>query len=169
MRPRVTTRCRARMNVDGWPGWDVFTPPLDGTILPGVTRASCLELLSDPAFVATVRSSSETKTESSEAGTESKIVRKAMALHPAERPFTIQELAEWVATHKFREIFCVGTAVLVCAIHKIGFEGRDLDVRPADAHGDEHGLGAVGRALRAWLVSIQNGTLDYNGWGVVCT
>ncbi|KAG0703443.1 aminotransferase [Suillus ampliporus] len=35
---------------DDGDGLDLITAPLDGTILPGVTRASCLALASDPEF-----------------------------------------------------------------------------------------------------------------------
>ena len=71
-------------------GFDVITPPLDGTILPGVTRASCLILLSDPDFHA---SSNRTGT----------------TLHSVERGFTMANLERWYTDGTFLEVLCVRT------------------------------------------------------------
>ncbi|KAG8220686.1 aminotransferase [Butyriboletus roseoflavus] len=124
-------------------GLDVITPPLDGTILPGVTRASCLALLSDPSFYPDT------------------------TLFPIERGFTIADLKRWSADDTLLEVLCVGTAVIVGAVHRIGFEGRDIEV-PTYASEDPNGLGPVGRALRGRILAVQEGRETYKGWGVVC-
>ena len=134
-------------------GLDVITPPLDGTILPGVTRASCLALASDPAFGASIASASSTPT-----GT---------TLHPAERTFSLSDLERWSASGTLLEILCVGTAAIVAAAHQIGFDGRVV-VRVPTYPPDPNGLGPVGRALREKILAVQEGREEYEGWGVVC-
>ncbi|KAI9572505.1 aminotransferase [Boletus coccyginus] len=134
-------------------GLDVFTPPLDGTILPGVTRASCLALLSDPAFCATISSPTTTT--------------GATTIQPSERTFTLPDLERWSAAGVLSEIFCVGTAAIVVALHQIGFDGRVV-VKAPTYPDDTNGLGPVGRALRARILAVQEGREEYEGWGVVC-
>ena len=122
----------------------MITPWLDGTILPGVTRASCLTLLSDPDFHASL-------------GT---------TLYPIERGVTMADLEGWYADGTLLEVLCVGTAVIVAAIHRIGYEGRDMHLPKYPS--DENGLGPVGRALRAKILAVQAGREEYEGWAVVC-
>ncbi|KAG9310405.1 aminotransferase [Chiua virens] len=131
-------------------GLDILTPPLDGTILPGVTRASCLTLLSDIDFHASVRLSSSERTR----------------LHPTERTFTMSDLIQWSTQGRLLEILCVGTAAIVAAVHRIGFEGRDI--RVPTYPDDTNGLGPVGRGLREKILAVQEGRDQYEGWGVVC-
>jgi branched-chain amino acid aminotransferase len=127
-------------------GLDVITPPLDGMILPGVTRASCLELVADPSFQA---------------------FSVGMQLHPAERAVTLDDLERWSAAGELLEFLCVGTAVIVLAAHNVGFDGRVV-VRVPTYPDDPNGLGPVGRALRAKILAVQEGREEYEGWGVVC-
>ncbi|KAF8549336.1 branched-chain amino acid aminotransferase II [Imleria badia] len=141
-------------------GWDVLTPPLDGMILPGVTRASCLALLSDPAFRARVSAS---VSESSSTSTDA----TGPTLHPTERTFTLSDLERWFAEGTLLEIFLVGTAAIVAATHQIGFDGRVV-VRVPTHTEDPHGLGPVGSALREKILAVQEGREEYEGWGVVC-
>ncbi|KAH0832270.1 aminotransferase [Lanmaoa asiatica] len=139
-------------------GLDVITPPLDGTILPGVTRASCLTLASDPDFYASISiSPSPSSSATATTGT---------TLHPAERTFTMADLECWSTDGTLFEVLCVGTAATVCAVHRIGFEGRNVHVPtyPSDANG----LGPVGKALKARILRVQEGREEYEGWGVVC-
>lgn len=151
-------------------GWDVITPPLDGTILPGVTRASCLALTADPGFHATIasESSASIQTSARENGNANgtPTAWAGTRLRPAERVFTMHDLVRWSADGTLLEVFCVGTAAIVAAIRRIGFEGRDMF--PPVYPKDEHGLGPVGRALRAKILAIQEGREEYEGWGVVC-
>ena len=124
----------------------MITPPLDGMILPGVTRASCLELVADPSFQA---------------------FSVGMQLHPAERAVTLDDLERWSAAGELLEFLCVGTAVIVLAAHNVGFDGRVV-VRVPTYPDDPNGLGPVGRALRAKILAVQEGREEYEGWGVVC-
>jgi branched-chain amino acid aminotransferase len=126
---------------DDGDGYDLITAPLDGTILPGVTRASCLALASDPAFNKAA----------------------SLNLHPVERTYTIDDLVQWSSQGKLAEALCIGTAAIVAAVNKIGYEGKDIKVLECEA-----GLGPVGMALREKILAIQEGRDEYNGWSVVC-
>ncbi|KAH0838812.1 aminotransferase [Lanmaoa asiatica] len=136
-------------------GLDIITPSLDGTILPGVTRASCLALASDPEFYASISPSSSTTDTST--GT---------TLHPVERTFTMADLERWYADGILLEFLCVGTAAIVAAVHQIGYEGRDIHMPTYPS--DPSGLGPVGRALRDRISAVQEGKEEYEDWGVVC-
>lgn len=124
-------------------GLDVITPPLDGTILPGVTRASCLALL--------------------EAHTSQKFelpsIPSTQRLHTYERTITMHDLNSWSAEGKLLEAFVVGTAVIVAPVRRIGFEGKDVVLAP--------GMGPVSQALRDRIVDIQIGKVQWNDWSVV--
>ncbi|KAF8139664.1 aminotransferase [Boletus edulis] len=133
-------------------GLDVLTPPLDGMILPGVTRASCLELAADPTFHAHISIDGSIK------GT---------TLYPVERVFTLSDLERWSTSGDLVEFLCVGTAAVVAAVHDIGFDGRVV-VRVPTYPDDPNGLGPVGRALREQILAVQEGRKEYKGWGVVC-
>ncbi|KAJ8594395.1 branched-chain amino acid aminotransferase II [Rhizopogon salebrosus TDB-379] len=120
-------------------GLDLITAPLDGTILPGVTRASCLALAGDPEF------QKET----------------SLRLHPQERVYTMSDLAKWSSEGKLLEALAIGTAVVVGPCNRIGYEGTDIII-------PEPGLGPVGTALRKKILDIQEGRTEWRGWGVVC-
>lgn len=123
---------------------DVITPTLDGTILPGVTRASCLALL-------------EAHTSQK---TELPNIPPTQRLHPHERIMTMHDLNSWSAEGKLVEAFVVGTGVIITPVGRIGFEGKDL-VLPLT------GLGPVSQALRERIGDIQTGKTQWNGWSVV--
>ncbi|KAJ6572795.1 aminotransferase [Mycena vulgaris] len=132
-------------------GVDVVTPPLDGTILPGITRDSALILLrahaADPA-------------------------RGLLALpadvpvHIEERVLTVSELAAWAAAGRLHECFGAGTAVLVVAIERIGDVRGDAVVDIEMNAG--RSLGKVGRALWDKLLALKEGRDEYEGWSVLC-
>ncbi|KIK95988.1 hypothetical protein PAXRUDRAFT_32680 [Paxillus rubicundulus Ve08.2h10] len=126
---------------DDGDGYDFITAPLDGTILPGVTRASLLALASDPVF--------------NEAA--------GLNLHPVERAYTIHDLVQWSSQGKLAEALCIGTAAVVVAVNKIGYEGKVIEVPEHEA-----GLGPVGMALREKILAIQEGREEYEGWSVLC-
>lgn len=123
---------------------DVITPTLDGTILPGVTRASCLALL-------------EAHTSQK---TELPNIPPTQRLHAHERIMTMHDLNSWSAEGKLVEAFVVGTGVIITPVGRIGFEGKDL-VLPLT------GLGPVSQALRERIGDIQTGKTQWNGWSVV--
>ena len=125
---------------------DVFTPPLDGTILPGVTRASVISLLT----------AHPTETSLPE-------LSNNMHLHTREQPITMPEIAAWSESGRLSEIFCVGTAVVVTAVSRIGWKGKDI-VLPEYSKA----LGPVARALWERLVDIQEGRIEWQGWSTPC-
>ncbi|KAI0780325.1 branched-chain amino acid aminotransferase II [Fomes fomentarius] len=127
-------------------GFDLFTPPLDGTILPGVTRDSILALAAaHPSRMVLPGLSKETR------------------LHPAERTLTMPELDAWVAEGRVLEVFAVGTAVVVAPIGRVAWAGKDV-VLPTF----EEGYGPVSKALRERLTDIQEGRFEWEGWSVPC-
>lgn len=75
-----------------------ITPPLSGTILPGVTRDSVLTLLRD------------------------------WKQPVEERPISVDEVVEAHATGKLREAFGIGTAAIIAPIAAIGYRGKDIEV-----------------------------------------
>ena len=118
----------------------MITAPLDGMILPGVTRSSCLTLARDPCFQQAT----------------------SLRLHPVERVYTIYDLTEWSAQGKLLEALCIGMAAIVAAVTKIAFEGK---VIPLPEH--ESGLGPVGVALQEKILAIQEGRDEFQGWSVI--
>jgi len=73
-----------------------ITPPLSGTILPGVTRDSVLMLLREMPFPF------------------------------EERPISIEEFTAAHAAGTLQEAFGIGTAAIIAPIACIGYRGRDL-------------------------------------------
>lgn len=125
---------------------DVVTPPLDGNIIPGLTRSACLTLLAAHSSKAALPNISD-----------------SLHLHTHERPFTMSDLARWSAEGKLLEAFATGTAAIVAPVGKIGYQGNDL-VLPE--HKDVYG--PVSRALRERIVDIQQGAVEWGGWSVPC-
>ncbi len=91
------------MNVFFVIGDDVITPPLEGTILPGVTRDSAIALLRDMGY--TVR----------------------------ERPIAIDEVVAAHAAGTLRECFGTGTAATVSHVRSIHRGGRQYVLPPVEA------------------------------------
>ncbi len=129
-------------------GFDLYTPPLDGTILPGVTRDSILALAAAHPSRTVLPG-----------------LPKDTHLHPAERTLTMPELAAWVAEGRVLEVFAVGTAVVVAPIGRIAWAGKDV-VLPTFEEGA--GYGPVSKALRERLTDIQEGRFEWEGWSVPC-
>lgn len=123
---------------------DVMTPSLDGTILPGVTRASCLELLSAHPQKSSLPN-----------------IPPSTRIHVHERAITMEELTSWSAKGQLHELFGVGTAVIVAPIGKIGFQ--NMDVVPL-VHPE--GFGPVAGALMRRLSDIQTGKSQWEDWSV---
>ena len=131
---------------------DVVTPPLDGTILPGVTRASVLSLLShQPHAAALPRLSADVR------------------LQAAERALTMSELFSGAAEGTLREVFCVGTAAVVIPVARIGWRRGGPEVEVQDiVLPIVGGEGSLAYALWERLVDIQEGRVEWEGWGVPC-
>ncbi|THU81539.1 D-aminoacid aminotransferase-like PLP-dependent enzyme [Dendrothele bispora CBS 962.96] len=138
---------------------DIITPPLDGTILPGVTRASILQLIqSDP----TLFSSSFSSTTSTSTTT----TNPAPKLYAHETPLTMSQLDTWHSQHKILEIFGVGTAAIVAPVGAVSYSssslsspssssspGKEETMDPADVQG-------VGQAHAANVVEIAENADD---------
>ncbi|KAF5352238.1 hypothetical protein D9757_013804 [Collybiopsis confluens] len=125
--------------------FDLITPPLDGTILPGVTRDSILAL-----------GKAHTAGETTLPG-----LSHSTLLHTQEKTFTIPDLQRWYAEGKLVEAFGAGTAVIIASIGKIGYKGEDM-VLPEH----EGGLGPIAQAFRKRILDVQEGRESWNGWGV---
>ncbi|KAJ7599359.1 aminotransferase [Mycena floridula] len=128
-------------------GLDIFTPSLDGTVLPGVTRQSCLDLVrghSTGSLVLPGFSSSN-------------------KIYAHEEKLTMSQVVNWHKDGKLLEAFGVGTAVLVAPIGRIGFNGEDLNLASHEGI-----YGPVSQALRRRILEIQQGKVDWQNWSVVC-
>ncbi len=73
----------------------LITPPLTGTILPGITRKSVMEMAGDLGITA------------------------------EEKQITIEEIAEGIDTGKITEVFGAGTAAVISPVGKINIDGED--------------------------------------------
>ncbi len=76
----------------------LVTPPLMGTILPGVTRDSILQLARD------------------------------LAIECEERMIDINEVIDGIRNNTLQEAFGCGTAVVVTAVGSIGYQGRQYQI-----------------------------------------
>ena len=137
---------------------DVVTPPLDGTILPGVTRNSVLALLSHHPPTAALP-----------------LLPADMRIHTAERVLTMSELFASSAAGTLREVFCVGTAAVVIPTARIGWqrprsgENSSGEMEVVDiVLPSAGGSGSLAQALWQRLVDIQEGRVEWEGWGVPC-
>ena len=84
------------MNIMVKIGDEVITPPLAGTILDGVTRASTLQLMRD------------------------------WGLKVSERPITIDEVMAAGRDSSLREMWGTGTAAVVSPVGTLGYKGEDV-------------------------------------------
>lgn len=142
-------------------GLDIITPPLDGTILPGITRASVLSLLA----------AHPTSTSLPE-------LSNALKIHLHERPISMPELYAYSSTGRLLEAFCAGTAVVVTAVARIGWSGKggeeglgDVvlpEYRDKRGGGEPRPMGPVASALYERLVDVQHGRVEWQGWSVLC-
>jgi len=139
---------------------DVVISPLDGTILPGVTRASVLALLAHcPHTSALPRLPADTR------------------IHATERALTMSKLFSASAAGTLREVFCVGTAAVVIPALRIGWRrppaGGDARVEAAEVVEivlpTVGGQGSLAQMLWERLVDIQEGRAEWEGWGVPCS
>ncbi|KZV60204.1 branched-chain amino acid aminotransferase II [Peniophora sp. CONT] len=127
---------------------DIITPPLDGTILPGVTRESSLELFNAHGKETSLPNiSNKTK------------------LHAREQSITMTELVQWSKEGRLLEAICVGTGAVVTSVARIGWKGEDIHFPEYDGN---H-VGPVASALRERLVDIQSGRVEWKGWSVLCS
>ncbi|KAF8273785.1 branched-chain amino acid aminotransferase II [Lactarius quietus] len=122
---------------------ELVTPPLDGMILPGVTRDSVLSLARSHA-----------------AGT-LRIPKLTSKLTVSERGVTMKEVCEAAQSGRLVEMFGAGTAAIVSPVNKIGYQGQDVNI-PVE----EDGMGPVSRAVWTELMGRQTGEIE-SDWSVV--
>ncbi|CAE6532050.1 unnamed protein product [Rhizoctonia solani] len=128
--------------------YDVVTPTLDGTILPGVTRNSVLAL---------VRADGDTSPLAN--------FQKIHKLYAHERQLTLPELQEMADAGRLVEAFGVGTAAIVCPIGRIGYQDKSTGAT-REIHAPEYksGLGPLSTVLLESIVAIQEGRIEFEGW-----
>ncbi|PCH42998.1 D-aminoacid aminotransferase-like PLP-dependent enzyme [Wolfiporia cocos MD-104 SS10] len=123
--------------------WDVTTAPLDGTVLAGVTRDSCLALAS-----------------AHQSCTVLPYVPENLRLHAHEQHLTMSDLTRWNPEGRLLEAFMVGTAVVVNGVGRIGYMDQDIILQE-----HEGGRGPVAHALFERILDIQEGRFEFEGWG----
>jgi branched-chain amino acid aminotransferase len=74
----------------------VYTAPLEGSILAGITRNTTITLL------------------------------KEMGIEVVEERFTIDQLFKWHAEGRLKEAFATGTAAVISPIGQLGWKGKDI-------------------------------------------
>ncbi|MCJ1328248.1 hypothetical protein MMC10_004924 [Thelotrema lepadinum] len=111
-------------------GKELVTPPLDGTILPGVTRDSVLGLARE------------------------RLVPKGWKV--SERHMTMRELADKAERGELVEAFGSGTAAVVSPIRNISWRGRNVDCGLSE----EQEAGETALMMSKWVQSIQYGDED---------
>lgn len=109
----------------------LFTPQLDGTILPGVVRKSILEMTKE--------------------WDEFEVVEGSM---------NMGELEEALQEGRIIEMFGSGTAVVISPIHKIRYKGRDLNI-PLDPSDPTKQSGPLAQRLWQSLIDIQYGSTPH--------
>lgn len=115
---------------------ELVTPPLDGMILPGVTRDSVLALAR--------RHASGGK----------QLEGLPSQLRVSERPVNMGEINAASKVGRLVELFGAGTAAVVTPVEKIGYLGSDVVIPTG-----EDGMGPVSRPLWKELVGIQTGEI----------
>lgn len=109
----------------------LITPPLDGTILPGVTRDSILQLC-----------------------------RQWNSFDVLETRITMSEVLAALTSGRILEIFGSGTAAVITPVRRIRFKGKDYDV-PMDPQDPSQGAGPLARRLWDAIVRIQYGDVPH--------
>ncbi|KAL8994753.1 MAG: hypothetical protein Q9169_005363 [Polycauliona sp. 2 TL-2023] len=109
----------------------LWTAPLDGTILEGVTRESVLDLARE------------------------KLGPEGWGVE--ERGYTMRDLAEAADEGRLMEAFGTGTAAVVSPVRSINWRGRDVDcgLKP----GEE--VGEVTNRMKGWIEGIMYGDVDH--------
>jgi len=121
-------------------GLELVTPPLDGMILPGVTRDSVVKLARSGA-----------------------VPDLPPNITVSERPVTMAEVKAASQEGRLVELFGAGTAAVISPVDRIGYMGEDVHF-PTGADG----MGPVSRPIWKELVGRQTGAIK-SDWSVVVT
>ncbi|KAJ3330714.1 branched-chain-amino-acid aminotransferase [Blyttiomyces sp. JEL0837] len=116
---------------------ELVTPPLDGTILPGVTRDSIISL--------------------AKTWNEFKVV---------ERKVRMSEITEAIAEGRMKEMFGAGTAAIVSPIKNIKYNGKDWAI-PLDPTEKSAQAGPFTRRLADYIMGVQYGEIEHSNWSVL--
>jgi branched-chain amino acid aminotransferase len=113
---------------------ELVTPPLNGLILPGVTRNSILELV--------------------------KSWEHTTGIFVCEEKVTMAEILQ--ASHEDRiiEMFGAGTACIVSPIKRIGFNGTDIHI-PLDRSNPDSQAGPLTKMINDAIMDIQYGVVKH--------
>jgi branched-chain amino acid aminotransferase len=110
---------------------ELVTPPLDGTILPGVTRNSILSL-----------------------------VREWGQYDVVEKPIPMDMVLKASKEGRIIEMFGAGTAAIVSPIKRIHFEGTDIHV-PLDPKNPNSQAGPLTKKIADHIMGIQYGEIPH--------
>ncbi|KAI9140596.1 aminotransferase [Paraphysoderma sedebokerense] len=117
---------------------ELVTPPLDGTILPGVTRDSILAL--------------------TKGWNEFKV---------SERKVLMKDIVKAEKEKRLHEMFGAGTACIVSPIKKISYNNATINV-PLDPSNPNSQAGPLAKRLNEMIMGIQYGEINEGrGWSVV--
>ncbi|KAK8858876.1 branched-chain amino acid aminotransferase [Kwoniella newhampshirensis] len=123
---------------------ELVTPPLDDVVLPGVTRDSALQLAREHSDGQAIP------------GLPEKLI-------VSERKLIMADLVEAEKNGTLVEVFGTGTAAIVSAVDKIGYEGRDIIIPTGP-----EGLGPIAKGILDRITSIQTGETEHP-WSVVAS
>lgn len=124
---------------------ELVTPPLDDIVLPGVTRDSALAMAR------------------AHASGKEKIPGLPEKLQVSERKLIMKDIVDAEKAGTLVEVFGTGTAAIVSAVDKIGYEGRDIEI-PCGPAGQ--GMGNIAKGVLDRMAAIQNGEIEHE-WSVV--
>lgn len=110
---------------------EIITAPLDGTILPGVTRDSILALC-----------------------------RQKGEFKVTERTFKLQEVIDAVKENRMIESFGAGTAAIVSPVEGFHYAGVDYKI-PLDPKKPENRVGPLTKWIADTLMDIQYGVKEH--------
>lgn len=108
---------------------ELVTPPLDGTILPGVTRSSVLEL-----------------------------AREWKEFKVSERNITMPQIVKAREENRLFEIFGAGTACIVSPVKNINYLGKDINI-PLDPKDPKAQAGPLAKRFADTIMGIQYGEI----------
>ncbi|KAI9499084.1 aminotransferase [Zychaea mexicana] len=110
---------------------ELATPPLDGSILPGVTRDSILSL-----------------------------AREWNEFKVTERKMTMPELRDAVKDGRVVEMFGAGTACIVTPVKAVEYMGEDLNI-PLDPNDSTSQAGPITKRINEAIMDIQYGEVEH--------
>ncbi|PWN52947.1 branched-chain amino acid aminotransferase II [Violaceomyces palustris] len=128
-------------NADG--SIELVTPPLNGMILPGVTRDSILGIARDHV------------------SGESRLDDLPANLVVSEREISMGEVIKASEEGRLVEMFGAGTAAVVSPVDRVGYQGSDIHI-PVGSDG----AGEIAKAMLKRISDIQLGRVEHP-WSVV--